>query len=121
MPDKRETAPTAVQPAPEQVQAPAVAPLTTGRTRRYARVGADNRIARVEDAETAPTPADGERVVDVSGVAHAFPGCVVDAVGNVSFPGTASSQAVAPEVTPATVPVAPMSGVPLPQNPALGG
>lgn len=121
MPDKRETAPAAVQPAPEQVQAPGIAPLTHGRMRRYARVGADNRIKAVEGAGDAPTPAEGERVVDVTSVAHAFPGCVVDAVGNVSLPGTVSAQAAVPEVTPATVPVAPLNAVPLPQNPALGG
>lgn len=125
-------APVAAQPAavapqasaPAQVKAPGVVPLTTpGRAQRRYAIVRDNVIQRVEMADAPPKPAAGERVVDVHTV-PAFPGNVVDAVGNVSpssVGAPASAQAVAPEVTPATVPVVAINAVPLPQNPGTGG
>ncbi len=119
-------APVSQQPkaAPEQVQPPGVAPQTAPvlGARRYAIVKNDV-IQRIVEQVGAPMPAEGERVVDVHSV-PAFPGNVVDAIGNVSpasMQAPASAQAVAPEVTPATVPAAPMNAIPLPQNPATGG
>lgn len=125
-------APVAAQPMPApappvaqaQAKAPGIAPMTTpGRVmRRYAHVTEQHTIREIEEADAPPKPKDKERVVDVTAV-PAFPGNVVDAVGNVSpanVSGAASAQALVPEVTPATVPGISLNAVPMPTNSVTG-
>lgn len=126
-PTPAQTAPAPVQPvqaAPAQVKAPGIAPMTTpGRVmRRYAHITDKNTIREIVEVDSPPKPKEGERVVDVSAV-PAFPGNVVDAVGNVSpatMSGAPSAQALVPEVTPATVPAASVNALPIPPNTVTG-
>ena len=115
---------TTLPVAEAQVAAPGVPVTTTpGRVmRRYAHVTGQHAIREIEEADAPPKAKDGERVVDVTMV-PAFPGNIVDAVGNVSpatISGQASAQAIVPEVTPATVPGISISAVPMTPNSITG-